>query len=124
MDPIVRSPYPLPPRLRIVKIVAGFTVHLTYADGVEREIDLEPYLHGPIFDPIRNDPKLFAAIQIDEVGDTIGWPNGADIAPETLYYQGDPPWVAKPKPTRPARKPIPPKPLKRRTARAKAKISA
>ncbi len=124
MDPIVRSPYSLPPRLSAVNIVSGFTVHLTYADGVEREIDLEPYLHGPIFDPIRNDPKLFAAIQIDEVGDTICWPNGADIAPETLYYQSDPPWVAKPKPTRPAHKRILPKPLKRRTARAKAKISA
>ncbi len=71
MDLIIRSPYPMPPRLRAVRIVSGFKVHLTFADGIEREIDLEPYLHGPIFDPIRNDPNLFAAVQIDEVGDTI-----------------------------------------------------
>jgi len=122
MDPIVRSPYPMPPRLRAVKIISGFTVHLTYADGVEREIDLEPYLHGPIFDPIRNDPRLFASVQIDEVGDTICWPNGADIAPETLYYAGELPWIAKP--PRAARKRAVRKPIKRQTARAKVEVSA
>ena len=121
MDPIARSPYPMPPRLRAVKILSGFTVHLTYADGVEREINLEPYLHGPIFDPIRNDPRLFALVQIDEVGDTICWPNGADIAPETLYYDAEPPWIAKP-PRSPRKRAIH-KPIKRRTARRNAKIS-
>jgi len=124
MDPIVRSPYPMPPRLRAVKIISGFTVHLTYADGVVREKDLEPYLHGPIFEPIRNDPQLFASVQIDEVGDTICWPNGADIAPETLYYDGEPPWVAHPKPVRFLGKRTIRKPIKRRTVRAKAKIPA
>jgi hypothetical protein len=124
MESIVRSTFPLPPRLRSVKIVSGFTVHLTYADGVEREIDLESYLHGPIFDPIRNDPQLFASVQIDEVGDTICWSNGADIAPETLYYEGDPPWVAKPKPARALHRRIVRKTIKRRAARRKTKVSS
>lgn len=122
MDPIIRSPYSMPPRLHTVKIVSGFTVQLIYADGVEREIDLEPYLHGPIFDPIRTDPQLFAAVQVDEVGDTICWPNGADIAPETLYYDGEPPWIAKP--LRASRKRAVRKPIKRQTARAKVEVSA
>jgi hypothetical protein len=122
MDPIIRSPYSMPPRLRTVKIVSGFTVQLIYADGVEREIDLEPYLHGPIFDPIRTDPQLFAAVQIDEVGDTICWPNGADIAPETLYYDGEPPWIAKP--PRSSGKRAVRKPIKRQTARDKVKVLA
>ena len=122
MDPIVRSPYPMPPRLRKVKIVSGYTVHLTYVDGFEREIDLEPYLHGEIFDPIRQDAALFASIQIDDVGDTICWPNGADIAPETLYYEGEPPWAAKPTSAR--RKRIVRKPINQRRLRAKKKASA
>lgn len=122
MDPIIRSPYSMPPRLRAIKIVSGFTVQLTYADGVEREIDLEPYLHGPIFDPIRTDPRLFAAVQIDEAGDTICWPNGADIAPETLYYAGEPPWVAKP--PRASGKRTVRKPIKRQMARAKVKVAS
>jgi len=124
MDPIIRSPYPMPPRLRAVKIISGFTIRLTYADGVVREIDLEPYLPGPIFDPIRKDPQLFASVQIDEVGDTICWPNGADIAPETLYYDGEPPWVAHPKPGRSLGKRTVRKPIKPRTVRAKARIPA
>jgi hypothetical protein len=124
MDPIIRSPYPMPPRLRAVKIISGFTIRLTYADGVVREIDLEPHLHGPIFDPIRKDPQLFASVQIDEVGDTICWPNGADIAPETLYYDGEPPWVALSKRARSLGRRAVRKPIKLRTARAKAKIPA
>jgi Protein of unknown function (DUF2442) len=124
MEPIVRSPHPMPPRLRAVKIVSGYTVHLTYVDGVEREIDLEPYLHGEVFDPIRQDPELFALVKIDEAGDTICWPNGADIAPETLYYSGEPPWVTQPKRVRSSAKRAVRKPLKRRAARKKTKVTA
>jgi hypothetical protein len=121
MDPIVHSPHPMPPRLREVKIISGFTVHLSYADGVEREINLEPFLHGEVFDPIRNDPQLFATVQVDEVGDTICWSNGVDIAPETLYYDGEPPWVTKPKPILVPHKRVMRKPIKRRSIRRNAK---
>ena len=58
-------------------------MHFTFWDGTESDIDLDPYLHGPIFEPLRREPALFAAMYLD--GDTIAWPNGADIAPETLY---------------------------------------
>ena len=104
MDSIVSGKYALPPQLKSVQALSGFRVHLVFADGVEREIDLEPCLRGPIFDPSRADPKLFAAVQIDEVGDTICWPNGADIAPEILYYRGKPPWIKKTKVSIPPRR--------------------
>ncbi len=79
--------------VRAVQPLTGFRVRLTFTDGAVREMDLKPYLRGPIFEPIRNDPQLFAAVQVDTEGDTITWPNGADIAPETLYYDGHPPWA-------------------------------
>ena len=81
---IVSNPeYPEVPRITAIKPVADFRVRFTFWDGTEKEIDLEPYLWGPIFEPLRQDPTLFAQMYLD--GDTIAWPNGADIAPETLY---------------------------------------
>jgi len=97
------SKYPVLPTVKSARIVSGFTVHLTFADGVEREIDLESHLKGPIFEPLR-DPQKFAELRIDDESDTICWPNGADIAPETLYYDGEPPWVKEKRSVRSTRK--------------------
>ena len=74
-----------------VRPLDGFRAHVTFTDGSERDIDLEPYLHGPVFEPIRNDPQLFRAMRVE--GGTITWPDEVDIAPETLYYEGAPPWA-------------------------------
>lgn len=64
---------------------------VVFQDGTRREIDLEPYLHGPIFEPIRNDPARFRAMKIQ--GGTIAWDNGADIDPDVLYYDLTPAWM-------------------------------
>ena len=90
---IGNSKYPEIICVRSVKPLTGLRVHVVFTDGSERDIDLEPYLHGPIFDPIRRNPHLFAAVYVDRETETLTWPNGADIAPETLYYDGNPPWA-------------------------------
>ena len=79
--------------VRAVKPLDDLRVHVIFTDGSERDIDLDPYLHGPIFDPIRHNPKLFAAVYVDPDTDTLTWPNGADIDPDVLYYDGAPPWA-------------------------------
>lgn len=48
-------------------------------------IDLDPYLDGPAFAAIRQDPAVFAAVTVDSDAGTITWPNGADLAPDVLY---------------------------------------
>jgi hypothetical protein len=60
----------------------GFRVHLTFNDLSERTVDFRPWLQGPVFETLR-DPARFREFFVD--GGAVAWPNGADIAPETLY---------------------------------------
>ena len=78
-------------RVRSVEPLGGFRVLVTFENDIQREIDLEPYLHGPIFEWIRGDPGMFRAMKIE--GGTIAWENGADIDPDVLYYNLKPAWM-------------------------------
>ena len=78
-------------RVQTVIPLQGFRVHVKFTNGVEREIDLEKYLRGEIFEPIRSNLKMFQAIKV--VGATVGWENGADIDPDVLYYDLRPAWM-------------------------------
>jgi hypothetical protein len=69
----------------------GFRALVVFDNDTRREIDLEPYLHGPVFEPIRNEPAFFRSMKVD--GSTIAWPNGADIDPDVLYYALKPAWM-------------------------------
>jgi hypothetical protein len=60
----------------------GFRIQLKFSDGIEGVVDFQGWLSGPVFDPLR-DPDYFQRFFLD--GGTVVWPNGADIAPETLY---------------------------------------
>ncbi len=59
-----------------------YRVHLGFNDGVESTVDFSQWLQGPIFEPLK-DTDFFQRFFLE--GGTVAWPNGADIAPETLY---------------------------------------
>ena len=62
----------------------GYRIHLAFNDGTDPVVDFEEWLTGPVFEPLR-DVEYFKRFFI-EAG-TIVWPNGADIAPETLHQR-------------------------------------
>lgn len=60
----------------------GHRIRLSFSEGTIKTVDFRQWLHGPIFEPLK-DPSYFRRFFL-EAG-TVVWPNGADIAPETLY---------------------------------------
>jgi Protein of unknown function (DUF2442) len=52
------------------------------------ELDASDRGWNGVFEPLR-DPVYFARVELDEELGTINWPNGADVAPETLHL-----WIA------------------------------
>ena len=58
---------PRPVRIRAVIPLEEFTVRLEFTDNTTKEIDLKPYLHGSIFEPMRKDLRLFRALKVAPV---------------------------------------------------------
>lgn len=85
----------LPARVKTVTPLEKRKVLLEFTDGVRLELDLEPYLRGPIFESIRNEDKAFRLVRVDPQLGTIVWENGADIDPDVLYGKRQPEWMEK-----------------------------
>ncbi len=79
--------------VRSVKPLEKFRVLLEFSNGERKVVELELFLHGPIFEPIRENPELFRSVRVDEELGTIGWENGADIDPDVLYGTHIPAWM-------------------------------
>jgi hypothetical protein len=65
----------------------GYKIRVTFDNGESKEADLAPFLHGEIFEPLK-DINYFKKFRLSPDIDTIYWENGADLAPEFLYEIG------------------------------------
>jgi hypothetical protein len=81
MAPNVKAAIPLHP----------YVVRVVFADGEVRDVDIEPLLDGPVFGPLR-EPTMFERVEVDELGDTITWPTGADLDPDVMYGTAPADW--------------------------------
>ncbi len=78
-------------RVREITPLEDYHCRIVFEDGTQEVVNLRPYLHGPIFEPILNDMGLFRNVQVVE--GAISWANGADIDPDVLYYNLKPAWM-------------------------------
>jgi len=66
------------------KYIDGYNLRISFEDGKQGVFDFSPYVKEGIFIQLR-DKKEFIKFYVNKELGTICWPNGADIAPETIY---------------------------------------
>ena len=69
------------------KYVKDYQIWLRFNDNTEKVVDFKKKILAEkrvIFAPLK-DIEYFKKVSYNQESDTIQWPNGVDIAPETLY---------------------------------------
>jgi uncharacterized protein DUF2442 len=74
----------LTPDITRVAVPQHGRLQITFADGVVGEVDVLDRMRGPVFEPVLT-PEGFAEVRVDPEVGTVTWPNGANLAPDTLY---------------------------------------
>lgn len=85
VEPAIR--HTVPWRVSSVAVLPDARLRVSFVDGSAGEVDMhaflrDPKVNGTVFDPLR-DPAIFAQARV--VLGTVEWPNGADLAPDTMY---------------------------------------
>jgi Protein of unknown function (DUF2442) len=74
----------LTPDITGAAVVDHGVLKLTFADGLNGEVDVLDRMRGPVFDAARTQ-EGFTRVAVDRETGTVVWPGGADLAPDTLY---------------------------------------
>ncbi|MCL4874205.1 DUF2442 domain-containing protein [bacterium] len=77
--------------------IENYKLALSFEDGKTGIVDLSGYIEkGGVFSRF-SDFDYFMRFYVDDEADTVCWPDGVDIAPETLYHEATgeplPEWV-------------------------------
>ena len=72
-----------------VDLESQYKLRLRFEDDSVRLVDLEPYLDGEVFEPLK-DLRSFRTARLEPDLDTVVWENGADMSPDFLYEIGQP----------------------------------
>ncbi len=68
------------------KYIEEYRVQISFNDGRKGVADLSDALKGSVFGPLK-EKSVFSRLKLDKELGTIVWPNGADLAPEYIYFQ-------------------------------------
>jgi hypothetical protein len=74
----------LTPDITVAEVVRHGVLRLIFADGLSGEVDVLDRMRGPVFEDALT-PEGFAKVEADKETGTVVWPDGADLAPDTLY---------------------------------------
>ncbi|MGI8661272.1 MAG: DUF2442 domain-containing protein [Thermoleophilaceae bacterium] len=74
----------LTPDITEARAVCHGVLAVTFADGLQGEVEVLKRMRGPVFDTARTS-EGFARVEVDTETGTVTWPGGADLAPDTLY---------------------------------------
>lgn len=75
--------------VRSAVYASEYKLVVTFEDERARLVDLEPYLTGEVFEPLKN-IDYFKKFHVNPDLDTVVWENGADFSPDFLYEIGKP----------------------------------
>jgi Protein of unknown function (DUF2442) len=68
------------------RYVEEYKIEVSFNNGKQGIADLSDALKGGIFKPLENQ-SFFSRFFVDNELETLVWPNGADLAPEYIYFQ-------------------------------------
>ncbi|CAN5376389.1 DUF2442 domain-containing protein [soil metagenome] len=68
------------------KYLDGYRIEVSFNDGRKGIVDLRDTLQGPVFEGLK-DQVEFRRFVVDRELDTLVWANGADLAPEYIYFK-------------------------------------
>ncbi len=68
------------------KHLDGYKVEVAFNNGQKGIADLSDALNGPLFEQLKN-KVMFSSFTVDKELETLVWPNGADLAPEYIFFQ-------------------------------------
>ncbi|MDR0872855.1 MAG: DUF2442 domain-containing protein [Prevotellaceae bacterium] len=72
--------------VKSVKPLNDYLLALTFKNEEKRCFDMKPLLDIGVFRSLK-DTEMFNTVRV--CFDSIAWANDVDIAPETLYYDGE-----------------------------------
>ena len=71
-------------RVTEAEVIGDHRLRVTFGDGLVGDIDFTARTWRGVSEPLA-DPAFFAQAHVDPEIRTVAWPNGYDMAPETLY---------------------------------------
>jgi hypothetical protein len=76
------------PRITKVRHLGEYRLELTFADGIQAELDFRNRVvgRGGVFKPLEDD-EFFRQVRVDPEIGSIVWPNDVDFDPDVLYSE-------------------------------------